>query len=77
MVVTGGKGVEGEAQGMKAGCERMESQGETWAQEGAAGVSRMGFGSVRWQRDRSASGRDLLRAGRGGTVVQMMGQSPL
>ena len=37
LVVTGGKGVEGGAQVMKAGCERMESWGEIWAQEGSGG----------------------------------------
>ena len=35
-MVTGGKGVEEEAPGMKAGCETVESWGETWAQEGSS-----------------------------------------
>ena len=55
MVVTGGKGVEGEAQGMKAGCERMESWGETWAQEGSSRGIQDGFPKCavaeRWARE--------------------------
>ena len=44
--------------------------------------SRVGFGSVLWQRDWPASRKDLLGVGRGGTEVleersQVMGQSPL
>lgn len=82
LVVTGAKRVEGGAQVMRAGCERVESWGEIWAQEGAVEGSRMGSGSVLWQRDRPASKKDLLGVGRGGTEVleersQVMGQSPL
>ena len=51
--------------------------GRSTHRRGAAGVSRMGFGSMCWQRDRPASSKDFVRAGRGGTVVQRTGQSPL
>lgn len=71
------KGWEGGAQGTKAGCERRESQGEARTVRGSSGGIWAGLPGRREQRDRPQSGKDSVRAGRGGTVVQMTGQGPL